>query len=115
MQLKAKRSEVPVTVQAIRTCEEAYDSAFDAYLSAGVQPRPDGDLDKTMFDWPTGDLDWNHLGYYPDGAMRGNYLVNAGETDFTVIGHSDVDNDNTLAQYTATTSVTEELASPNVF
>ena len=116
MQLKAKRGEIPVAIDGIRTCESAYASAFDAYLSTPVAPRPDSDLNKTMHDWVTSPK-WQALGYFPDGAVRGNYQVLAGETDFTVIGHGDMDNDDVLVVFTASTSLESELtgASVNVF
>ena len=114
MQLKAKRAEIPVSVDGIRTCEQAYNTSFDAYLEAPVNPRPDSDLNKTQFDWTT-TAEWSSLLYFPTGAVRGNYRVQAGETDFTVIGRSDVDNDDTLSLYTATNNMEGELAGPNVY
>ena len=100
MQLKAKRSELPVAIDGIRTCESAYNSSFDAYMSTPVAPRPDSDLNKVLKDWEVSD-EWRTLGYLPNGAVRGNYQVIAGQTDYTVIGHSDIDNDDELAVFTA--------------
>jgi len=116
MQLKAKRGEIPVAIDGIRTCESAYASAFDSYLAVPVQPRPDSDLNKSMHDWVRSP-EWDALGYFPDGAVRGNYQVLAGETDFTVVGHGDMDNDDTLVVFTASTSLESALtgASVNVF
>lgn len=114
MQLKAKRAEIPVSVDGIRVCENAYNSAFDGYLAAPVRPRPDSDLNKTMFDWESS-VEWDALGYFPTGAVRGNYMVYAGATDFTIFGRSDVDNDDELSLYTATLDNEGALAGPNVY
>ncbi len=114
-QLSAKRSEVPVTVDAIRTAEEAYDSANDLFMSAPPEPVDDGLLGKVMHTWPTGDAAWNTLGYFPDGSLRGNYQVFGSETDFMIIGHSDVDDDDTIAIYTATSNNRLQVSQSNVF
>lgn len=113
MQLKAKRGEIPVAIDGIRTCESAYASSFDTYLAVPVQPRPDSDLNKTMHEWVTSP-EWDELGYFPNGGVRGNYQVMAGETDFTVVGHGDMDNDDTLVVFTATTSLESQILGPTV-
>ena len=117
MQLKAKRGELPGNVDGIKTAELAYDAAFDGYVSTAVQPR--ATLDKTAVPWLTTYTDWNTLNWKPDGTVRGNYIVatSAGATDFTISGNSDVDNDDTVVTYTATTSTnaTINAAQVNVF
>ncbi len=107
MQLKAKRGELPGNVDGIKTAELAYDASFDGYVSATEMPRQGtGGLDKNAVDWTT-DNDWTTLNWKPDGQIRGSYQVstNSAATDFTITGSSDVDNDDTLVNYTATTTI----------
>lgn len=115
MQLKAKRGEVPGNVDGIKTAELAYDAAFDGYVSAAVQPRADGSLDKAQIDWTT-TTDWTALNWAPDGKVRGNYVAAtaAGATDFTITGTSDVDNDGTAVHYTSTTSINATITATEI-
>lgn len=114
MQLKAKRAEIPISVDGIRTCEAGYNSSFDAYVAAPVRPRPDSDLNKSLVDWVT-TPEWTELGFRPTGAMRGNYVVFTEGSDFLILGRSDVDNDDDLSTYTATADNEGSLSEPNVF
>lgn len=113
MQLKAKRGEIPVALDGIRTCESAYSSAFDGYISTPVAPRPDSDLNKRLFDWITSP-EWTQLGFFPNGAVRGNYQVNAGATDFTVYGHGDMDDDDTMVVFTASADLESAITNVSV-
>ena len=116
MQLKAKRGELPGNVDGIKTAELAYSAAFDGYVSTAVQPRAGSALDKTAVAWLTTYTDWNTLNWKPDGTIRGNYIVvtSAGATDFTITGQSDVDNDETVVTYTATTSTNATIVATQV-
>jgi type IV pilus assembly protein PilA len=109
MQLKAKRSEVPGNIDGVKTAEQAFDAAYDGFIDCAVQPRSDGALDKSLANWTT-DPNWTSLGWKPDGMVRGNYNVTVSSTttssnDFTVTGKADVDNDGSIAQFTATNSL----------
>ena len=113
MQLKAKRSEIPSNVDGVKTADSAYDAAFDGFVSCGVQPRADGSLDKSLTDWTT-NSGFTDIGWKPDGQVRGNYqAVTANNTastaDYTVTGHSDVDNDDNTAEYTATQNLNSTI------
>ncbi len=110
MQLKAKRAEIPSNVDGIKTAQLSYDAAFDGFLSAGVNPT--GSLNKVQqdFDYSGGIVGWTELGWQPDGKVRGAYDTNkTGSTDFHVHGESDVDDDNTSADYTASKLVNAVL------
>lgn len=118
MQLKAKRAEVPGNTDGIKTAEQAYDAAYDGFLAATVQPQADGNLDKSQEFWADNYTDWTSLGWKPDGSVRGNYMVTVTSTasstnDFTVTGKADVDNDNTLSEFTATNSINAKQNSGN--
>jgi len=114
MQLKSKRAEVPGNVEGIKRAELAYDAAFDGYLTTAVQPRADGSLDKDQVDWATTYTDWQSLGWGADGKVRGNYVVavvSGSPKTFTVTGHSDVDDDANVAEYTATQALNATITS----
>jgi type IV pilus assembly protein PilA len=103
-QLDSKRSEVKVNVAGIKKTENAYDASHDGFINLSVQPRADGSLDKTQISWGSY-VEWASIGWAPDGAIRGNYRVDApGGTseNFTVTGKSDVDNNEELYEVTCT-------------
>ena len=116
MQLKAKRGELPGNVDGIKTAELAYGAAFDGYVSATEQPRTTATLDKVAVTWTTAYTDWNTLNWKPDGQVRGSYVVltSSGATDFMIWGQSDVDNDNTVVSYNATTSTNATITASQV-
>ncbi|GDX81424.1 hypothetical protein LBMAG42_32350 [Deltaproteobacteria bacterium] len=112
MQLKAKRSEVPANVDAIRTAEHAYHASYGTYLPVGGADLADTEISgKTQHDWIGGGA-WRELGWAPDGKVRGGYWVEAGENGFIVHGVCDVDADGEYAYYTATQDSRAELRSP---
>lgn len=104
MQLKARRSEVPATIDGIRICESAYELVFNDFVTTPTSPREDALLDKKLAPWLTSP-EWTRLGYQPSGGVRGNYTVLATPKDFTVYGHADVDDDGEIVVYTGTREV----------
>lgn len=115
MQHKAKRSELPGNVDGIKTAQAAYDAAFDGYVTATANPSSiASDPNKAQVDWDTTAVDWQQLGWKPDGKVRGFYETAAvGTTDFSVTGTADVDDDNANAIYTATASINATLTTAN--
>ena len=102
MQYKAKRSEIPTNVKAIKAAQIQYESSNDQYVNCSAYPSTPT---KTTQDWVKGDAGgFTTIGWEPDGAVRGSYGVTAGSTDFTVSGVSDVDGDTDYATFTATKS-----------
>jgi type IV pilus assembly protein PilA len=104
MQLKARRSEVPATIDGIRACETAYELVFNDFVTTPTSPREDALLDRKLAPWLTSP-EWTRLGYQPSGDVRGNYTVLATPKDFTVYGHADVDDDGEIVVYTGTREV----------
>lgn len=103
-QARAKRAEIPVNVEGIRSAETAYNIAFDRWVNqrTAVPPTTPG---RQLRSWPTGS-DFDTLGWAPDGDVRGSYMVaSLSTTDFRVLGVSDVDGDCWFASYTATRSL----------
>ena len=110
MQLKAKRSEVPVNVDAIKTAELMYDAMYDGFLPAG-HPPGSSELGKSPRPW-TSDPGWTALPWSPDGEVRGAYWVEVSGDDFIVHGVCDVDADGVRAEYTATASLNAARVTP---
>ncbi len=113
--LRFWRSEVPSLVSAIRTAELSYMQANGAFRETGMAPRPMSALDAVAVDWvPT--QDWEDLGWAPTGRVRGDYFVDVTEGDFAVCGYSDVDDDDVIAVYVATsTSDAERMTDRHVY
>ena len=102
MQYKAKRSEIPTNVKAIKAAQIQYESSNDVFVTCTAYPSSPT---KTTQDWTKADAGgFTTIGWEPDGAVRGSYSVTAGSTDFTAFGVSDVDGDGSNATYTATKS-----------
>ncbi len=103
MQYRAKRAEVPVNVDGIRTAEIAYEAANDVFME--LSEAPGGVMDKRLRAW-TWPADYEALGFSPSGQVRGNYSAQLYEIfDFTVKGNCDVDADTRTAEFTATKSI----------
>ena len=114
MQLRAKRSEIPTNLSAVRTTEQAYFHEFDTYTAVAVQPRGDTALDTKQAAWLTTYSDWNLLGWKPDGKVRGNYAVaSSATTAFTATGKGDVDDDTNVATFEGNQDLKPEMKSPN--
>ena len=103
-QLRAKRAELPMNVEGIRTAQIAYEAVFDTYL-----PVPDPvPLDPLMVgpqavSWPAG-TPFDDLGWEPSGTVRGTYWVEVTPdgSDFTVHTVADLDGDGISCRYMAT-------------
>ncbi len=105
--LALERAEVPWLLSQIRAAELTYMEIHGTFLGASVAPRPDSSLDATPADW--GDpVDWEDLGWTPPAPVRGDYQVAIREGDFDALGHSDVDDDERIAVYRATSTTDPE-------
>ncbi len=106
MQLRAKRSELPTNVDAIRTAEKAYHAEWDAFTTAAATPTSVPGRSQTDFT-AGGYTAFENLGWVADGKVRGQYSTTAnaasasGDDDFTTIGIADVDGDGANSQYNA--------------
>jgi len=104
MQLRAKRSELPTNLDAIRTAEKAYHAEWDAFTSASDTPATLPGRSQVDFT-AGGYLSFENLGWVADGKVRGQYNTtqsnasSAAADDFTSIGLADVDGDTATSQY----------------
>ena len=107
MQLRAKRSEVPLNLAGIQTAEQAYFHEYGEYKAAAVLPRADGALDTQKTLWPASAAGFDDIGWSPDSSVYGNYLVagvSAAPPAFVATGKCDVDNDDQLSVYFTNTN-----------
>jgi type IV pilus assembly protein PilA len=95
-QLKAKSSEGKTNIAAIRTAEQSYYSEFGTYVSADGAPAAVGQNQKTTFsETASAGMDFNTLGWSPEGQVYFSYGVNANMNGYTVSASADIDGDNT--------------------
>lgn len=94
MQLKAKRSELLVTVSSIAAAEEAYAIEQGEALALSAAPRSMADLNTDAVDWRT-PSDWLPLDLQLHGTFRGIYWVEVtpDRKGYTVHGMADLDGD----------------------
>ena len=120
MQLRAKRSELPTNLDAIRTAEKAYHAEWDSYTACLATPGT-GLPGRIATTFATGGLtNFQNLGWVADGRVRGHYFVDGISTSgdieqdqFTAHAMSDIDGDGTAAHYTATATLKATMDTPN--
>lgn len=112
----SRRAEVPLNVDAIRTAELEYQSAFSEFVSAEAAPRPPHAVDAEAVPW-TPTAGFKKLSWAPEQAtVRGSYSVQADRDGFTVNGACDIDGDGVRAVYSATREQEATMVSePSVF
>ena len=101
MQLKAKRSELPINLAGITTAEKTYFQEFGLYHNAAEHPGQT--LDTVTTPWATGATSsgFTDIGWSTTGSVYGNYLVVRVNIppSFAATGKCDVDDDNVVASY----------------
>ena len=120
MLLRSKRAEVPMLLDAIRTTELGYRAEWGEFTSCELSPV---DLPgRVAVSFPatlTTNLDWNALGWIPDGKVYGQYKVEAsspsdGVETFVGTGYADIDGDDVLSEWEATQVSKPEMLTPNI-
>lgn len=119
MLLRAKRSELPSNLDAIRTIQKAYHAEWGGFTSASAMPAatPNG---RSQTTWAgAGVTSWELLGWQPDGKVRGAYTTgslnaaSAQQDDFTATAHGDVDGNSVNSEYIANRRDKNLMTSPN--
>ena len=109
MQYRAKRSEVPVNIDGIRTQLLSRKASGKPFVACGSEAgakaiiEQHGAKEKHPFN-AAGKACWTQLGWSPGSDIRGEYwvVVTNGGKNFKVNGISDVDGDGQFARYEAT-------------
>jgi prepilin-type N-terminal cleavage/methylation domain-containing protein len=119
MQLRAKRSELPTNIDAVRTAEKAYHAEWDVYTTCPATPATAPGRQPTEFG-AGGLTQFQNLGWVADGRVRGTYSVDncaSGAAidgdNFQAHGEADIDGDNTASHYRATATVKPEMLTQN--
>ena|GEM_PF-802925 len=115
MQYKSKRAEIPQNLRAIKTAQIAYENEFDVYVKCAAYPFYPTKMPQQWIRSSSGGF--QTIDFYPDGDVRGSYMVSTTATNFTAIGISDVDGDGVEATYTATKSENPNspITAPDVY
>lgn len=102
MSKKSARAEVPLNVDAIRTAELEYRSAFSDFVGAEAAPRPAHAVNGEAVPW-TPSEGFRKLSWAPEQEqVYGSYQVTTTPDGFKVTGVCDVDGDGQTARFEAT-------------
>jgi type II secretory pathway pseudopilin PulG len=108
---QAERDEVIKNVNAIRTAEIEYHSAFGQYISAEAAPRKPHSVDAQAIAWQPSE-GFKTLSWAPaQETVYGTYWVTADKNGFTVHGACDTDGDGVRATIEATLEAEAKLTS----
>ena len=117
--LRSKRAEFAVNVEGIRLTEEAYRAEWDIFTSCAISPSTiPGRVAVSFPANETTSLDWNHIGWVPDGRVYGQYRVVANAqpgalTGFVADSFGDIDGDGNLSNVQGTELLKPALLTPN--
>ncbi len=92
---RSRRAEAKLNVKGISVAEDAYNAAFDDYVSCANNHG--GSLTKVTRPWDRSLSGWEQLDFEPAGDVRCNYIVElfgSPELYNRVSANCDVDNDN---------------------
>ena len=118
--LRAKRTELAMNLDAIRSNEVGYHAEWDVYTSCPL--TPDDVPGRKAVSFPATiqtNLTWNQLGWTPDGKVFGQYGVDASDeagqdATFEANCYSDIDGDGNLSNYRATQLFKPIMLTPNI-
>ena len=119
MLVRTKRAEIPMNLDGIRSVEIGYHAEWSLFTSCLLSPTEIPGRVATPFPATiTTDLDWNELGWTPDGKVYGQYEVEAsalqGElATMELNGYGDIDGDGNLSNYRATNILKPTLLTSN--
>ncbi len=118
--LRAKRSELPINLKAIKTASVAYQAEYDAFLTLGASPVASDAVDNTKNQWADNGGNYANIGWQPTGPLFGSYYTtSAGITTAAFAATSDIDADKVqpistcIANLTTPSSSTEPSFTTN--
>lgn len=108
MQYRAKRVKAPSNVDGIKTAQMGRNARYDRSVEVSSW-NPSAAITKSQRDWDASPL-CNNLGGRFDGMVCGlDTAVSKSSADFLVNGESDVDHDDSHAQFTATRTMSSAM------
>lgn len=118
MQLRAKRSELPANLDAVRTAEIAYHAEWGEFTSILATPPAVPGRVATIFTGG-GFVGYEMVGWKADGRVRGIYFVTAANVtnplldDFTATAQADIDGDVNYSEFMTSRSRKPVLLTQN--
>ena len=117
---RAKRAELPMNLDAIRSNEIGYHAEWDVYTTCAI--TPDEVPGRKAVPFPatiSSDMDWNQLGWTPDGKVYGQYEVVATDSyglsaTFEANVYGDIDGDGNLSNYQTNQIFKPVMLTPNI-
>lgn len=120
MQMRAKRSELPTNLDAVRTAEKAYHAEWDTFTDASICPTTAPSRSPVPFNVGPGYVMFENLGWTADGHVRGTYEVEGStqgngpqDDSFQAHAYSDIDGNAPYAHYIANQAVKSEMVTQN--
>ncbi len=90
-QLRSKSSEGKTNLAGIRTAEESYFAANNAYITAAISPAMLATPASSKQNFVDAGGNFNTIGWKPEGQVYFRYAVNAMGTDYTADAQADID------------------------
>lgn len=107
MLLRTKRAELPLNLDGIRLSEQSYHHEWEYYTACAIGPTNIPGRNRARFPASfTSNLDWNQLGWFPEGPVFGQYEVQSngspGQTaNFSANAYGDIDGDGNYSHFIA--------------
>jgi prepilin-type N-terminal cleavage/methylation domain-containing protein len=120
MLVRTKRAEIPMNVDGMRSVEAGYHAEWDVYTGCAILPTAmPGRVAQPFGATISTDLDWNLLGWTPDGRVYGQYMIEASAefgslATFAANGFGDIDGDGNYSHYQATEILKPQMLTPNL-
>lgn len=105
---RTKRSELPLNLDGVRAVEVGYHAEWSVFTACALAPEEVPGRQQVSFPATiTTNLDWNQLGWTPDGKVYGQYEAIASDLQgdlatMELNAYSDIDGDGNLANYRST-------------
>ncbi|GEM_PF-648778 len=121
MTFRAKRSELTLNLDGIRTAEIGYQAEWAEFTSCALSPVTIPG--RTQVSFPATihtQLDWNELGWVPDGRVYGQYQVTglpgltATSAQFEASAFADIDGDGNYSHYLTNRAVKPQMLTQNI-
>ena len=107
-----------MNLDAIRTTEIGYEAEWGAFTSCALTPSTiPGRVAVAFPATITSNMDWNLLGWWPDGRVYGQYEVSSDNTTptsiFTGDAFADIDGDGNLTNWRITNEYKPQMLTSN--
>jgi type IV pilus assembly protein PilA len=89
-QLRSKTGEAKTNLAAVRTAEEGYFAEYGIYVGTGIQ-SPAGAPISSKRPWPAPAVDFDTLGWSPEGDVYFVYLTVIAGTAYSIGAQGDLD------------------------